>query len=335
MPKSKAIVLFSGGLDSLLAVKILEVQGIEVMGVCFESNFFKADKARIIASELGINLKVVDISELELELVKNPLSGYGKHLNPCIDCHSLMIKTASAIAKKEKFDFIATGEVLGQRPFSQNKESLKRVEAIAGVEVLRPLSAKLLDKTEIEKKGLVNRGRLSNIRGRSRERQLELARKYRIQNVPSPAGGCLLTDSEFSQRLNKMLDYWPKCSINDVELLKYGRVTWLTTKKKEKVLIVIGRHENDNNNLEKIHKSGDIIIKLKNINGPITKIRIMNEEFRIENKILELNIPKDLKMSELKLNEEKSEKEVVNISGLLTGWYAVKARGKKVKLNIN
>lgn len=331
---AKALILFSGGLDSVLAVKLLEKQGIEVQGVCFESCFFGCEKAKISAEEIGLKLEIININKKLLEIVKNPPSGYGKNLNPCIDCHSLMAQLAGEFARENNFEVIATGEVLGQRPFSQNKDSLKRVEKIAGVEILRPLSAKLLPETEYEKNGLVNRGRLLDISGRSRERQLELAEKYNLKNYSTPAGGCLLTDPEFSQRLMKMLDYFPDCNSNDVELLKYGRVFWLNLEKNKKVLIVIGRHEKDNSGLEKLAKKGDVVIELKEIAGPLTILRFKNLDLRFKNEILEMKIPEILKKSEIKLGEEKSEEEILNIAGLLTGYYAVKARDREVNLKI-
>ncbi len=383
--KIKALVLFSGGLDSILAVKLLQVQGIEVNGVCFESNFFNCEKAKKAAEELGIKLKIVDISKKLLEIVKNPLSGYGKHLNPCIDCHSLMIKKAgeyltpqppflSALSdgvkirrggesrfsgRRGRDSILATGEVLGQRPFSQTKEALARIEKLAGKEILRPLSAKKLPETVYEKQGLVNRGRLKDISGRSRDKQMELAEKYGLKNYSSPAGGCLLTDPEFSQRLLVMFEKWPECNTNDVELLKHGRVFWLTpstpknakkrqdANKCQKVLIVVGRHKEDDERLEKLAKQGDIVVELEKIAGPLTIVRSKNlspsqprlggtaaGEVRSKKELLEIDVPEKLKMSELKLGEEKSEDEILQIAGLLTGYYAVKARGKKVKIEV-
>ena len=340
MQKVKALVLFSGGLDSMLAVKILQDQGIEVEGICFTSIFFSCNKARQAAESIGLQLKIVNISEELLEIVKNPPSGYGKHLNPCIDCHALMVKSAFAEATADKkakgYGFIATGEVLGQRPFSQNSQTLKQVEKLAGVEILRPLSAKLLPETKAEKRKLVKRGRLMNISGRSRVKQMELAKKYKLKGYATPAGGCLLTDPEFSQRLMKMLDYWPKCTTQDVELLKYGRVFWLTQKdNSQKVLFIIGRHKKDNEKLEKVAQKGDIVIELKEIVGPTTVIKTKNQKPKTKNnKIIELEVPNKLKMSTLKLGEEKEADEILEMAGLLTGYYATKARGRKVKLEM-
>ena len=359
--KITALVLFSGGLDSMLAVKLLQIQGIEAGGVCFTSNFFNCEKAKKAARELNIKLKIINISEKMLELVKNPPSGYGKNLNPCVDCHALMVKLAGKyltpqppllIRRGGEFRFsgrrgrgniLATGEILGQRPFSQTKDALARVEKLSGKEILRPLSAKLLPETKYEKQGLVDRGRLLNVRGRSRERQMELAKKYGLKEYLAPAGGCLLTDPEFSQRLLVMLEKWQDCDINDVELLKYGRVFWLKKRistilerintNHEWVLTVVGRHKEDNENLERLAKKGDIMIELKEMAGPLTiirKLEIGNWKFGD----LKIEVPEKLKMSELQFGEEKNENEILKIAGLLTGHYSVKSRGKKVNIKI-
>ncbi|MFH1822771.1 MAG: tRNA 4-thiouridine(8) synthase ThiI [Patescibacteria group bacterium] len=338
MRKAKALVLLSGGLDSMLAVKVLQAQGIDVTGICFTSNFFSCEKAEKAAEILNIKLIIEDIFGEILKIVKNPSSGYGKHLNPCIDCHALMIKKAGEIMKKENFNIIATGEVLGERPFSQNKNALAQVEKLAGLEVLRPLSAKLLAETDFEKDGLVKRGRLLNIKGRRREQQFELAEKYKINVFPSPDGGCLLTDPGFNERLIKILEYWPDCSVDDIELLKHGRVYWLKPENgKAKILLIIGRNEKEDEFLKKIAKKNDIIIELKEIPGPTSLVRNKNDGLKIRNDELRMktiNIPMKLNLSELELDEEKSLLEIIQVASLLTGWYAVKARGHKVEIGI-
>jgi len=335
MSTAKALVLFSGGLDSILAVKILQAQNIEVEAVCFTSNFFDCIKAKESAEQIGIKLNVIDIGEEILSLVKNPPSGYGKNLNPCIDCHALMIRKADEFARAGggQYDFIATGEVLGQRPFSQNKEALLKVKNLGGAEILRPLSAKLLPETEIEKKGLVTRGRLAAIQGRTRDGQMELVKKYGVEKYPSPSGGCLLTDPEFSQRLLKLLEYWPDCTTDDAEILKHGRVFWLNEKtSRQRILVVVGRHKEDNGYLESIAKPGDFLIKLNQLMGPTALVRGLDEnDFSHD---LEIAIPEELKMSRLDLSQDKTADEILRLAGLLTGWYAVKARGRQVELKI-
>lgn len=332
---TKALVLLSGGLDSMLAARVLMEQGVEVTGLSFKSNFFGALKGEKVAGQLGIKHIEIDFSEEHLEVVKNPAHGYGKNMNPCIDCHGLMLKRAKEIMEKEKFDFVATGEVLGERPMSQNPEALKIVEKeskLAG-RLIRPLSAKLLEESDLEKSGLVNRGKLFDISGRSRKRQLGLVKKYGIKEFASPGGGCLLTDPEFSEKLLKLFGYWPDCHGNDIELLKWGRVLWLKNENDKNILLVIGRDEKDNGQLEKLAGAGDVIMQLADENGPTSLIR------GIKFKILsiterEIQAPKELKMSELKLGENKSEKEILGVAEMLTGYYATKLRGKKVKLNI-
>jgi len=343
---SKALVLLSGGLDSMLAARILMEQGVEVVGLSFKSVFFSTVKAKKSAEQLGINFIEADFTDEHLEMVKNPAYGYGKNMNPCIDCHTLMLKKAKEImegkstlppfVKGGKYDFVATGEVLGQRPMSQNKQALEIVEKNSGLEgkLVRPLSAKLLNESELEKQGKLIRGKLLDISGRSRHRQLGLVKKYGIKQFSSPAGGCLLTDPEFSEKLLKILEFWPNCDANDIVLLRYGRVFWLKDKNDKNVLLIIGRDDKENESLKKSTKKGDIIIELVEENGPTSLIRIKNYQLRITNEIREINIPKELKMGELKIGEEKTDEEIIDLSLFLTGYYATKSRGKKAKLNI-
>jgi tRNA U34 2-thiouridine synthase MnmA/TrmU len=270
MKKLKAILLFSGGLDSMLAAKILLEQGIKVFPVFFKSYFFGPEIAKKSAKILGLKLKVVDFSKEHLKIVKKPKFGYGSSMNPCLDCHILMLKKAKEIMKKEKFDFVATGEVLGERPMSQNRRALELVEKESSLEgyLLRPLSAKLLKSTILEKKGLIKRENLLDIQGRSRKRQIELAKKFGIKWFPSPAGGCLLTDLEFGKRLKELLEKYPNFGGEDVEILKLGRHFWIG-----KIKIVVGRNESENLKIKKLAKKGDVLVEMKNYPGPTTLIR--------------------------------------------------------------
>jgi len=329
--KIKALVLFSGGLDSILALKTLEEQGILVDALCFRSNFFNEDNARKMAEKLGIKLIVKDISAKLLDIVKNPPSGYGKNLNPCIDCHTLMIQEANRFAKENNYDFLASGEVLGQRPFSQNRKSLEIIKNKSGAEILRPLSAKLLEETEMEKKGLVKRNLLHKIKGRRREDQKELIEKYKIEDYPSPSGGCILTDPEFSSRMIKMLDFWPECDINDVNLLKSGRVFWLKLKE-EHILVVVGRHKEDNTNLLNLDRRGDYVLELKELSGPITLIRRRKD--RKENYKKEYSLEGPLKISEINLDSKNNFEDILISAGALTAFYAPKARGQKLEISV-
>lgn len=330
----------------MLAARILIEQGVEVTGVSFKSNFFGTARAKKAAEELGIRLIEVDFSEEHLNMVKNPAHGYGKNMNPCIDCHGLMLKKAKEIMEREGYDFTATGEVLGQRPMSQNKNSLEIVEKIAELEgkLVRPLSAKLLAISGPEKQGKLIRGKLLDISGRSRQRQLKLVKKYDIKEYASPGGGCLLTDSEFSEKLLKLIGYWPDCGGNDIELLKYGRAFWLKNKIGKNILIIVGRDQKDNEKLEKLAVAGDVMIQLVDENGPTSLMRIKNyelsasakasEDKQITNETREINVPGELKLSEFKLGEKKSEEEIINLGLMLTGYYAAKSRGKKIKIEI-
>ncbi len=296
--------MFSGGLDSILAAKILDDQGIKIKGIAFKSYFFDADQAKKAAKKIHLFLKVVDFSKEHLKIVKKPKYGYGKAINPCIDCHILMLKTAKKIMRKEKFDFIATGDVLGERPMSQNKQALKLIEKQACLTgyLLRPLSAKLLEPTILEKIGGVEREKLLDIFGRTRKKQIALAKKYKIKEYPSPAGGCLLTDLEFGKRLKKLLKIFPKSDGNDIELLKLGRHFW-----ENKSKIIIGRNEDENKKIKKLTKKQDILIEMKNYPGPLTLIRNYNTSI--------------LRSMEENVVLEKAKK--------LTQYYSIKARNKK------
>lgn len=314
----------------MLAIKVLQEQGIEVLALTFESNFFNAKKAKENIGQLGAKLKVVDIRDAMVELTKNPPSGYGKNMNPCIDCHAGMIKLAGKLAKDMSYDFVATGEVLGQRPMSQNREALRRVAKLSGVPVLRPLCARLLEETEIEKKGLVDRSKLLDISGRSREKQEALIKKYNIKKYPSPAGGCLLTDPSFSDRLREMYEYWPDCDQNDIEILKYGRVLWFRlSADRGMVLVVVGRKKEDNESLAKLAQNGDFVIELKEETGPLVLARRLNLDFNETE--LKIHVPKDLNIPE----KEMDDHEILQNIAFLTGYYRPAMRGKEVKIKIN
>jgi len=266
MAKAKGIALFSGGLDSILSFKVLQEQGIEVLGVTFETPFFSAAKARTTAERIGLPLTVLDITEEHLRMLRAPRYGYGKNMNPCIDCHTLMIRLAGQRMEEEGADFVSTGEVLGQRPMSQGKQSLRVVAKNAGFpdRLLRPLSAKLLPETAPEREGKVDRRRLLDIQGRGRKRQMELAVQYGITSYPPPAGGCLLTDPLFSRRLRDLFEHHPRHVIRDIELLKVGRHFRLGGRS----IIVIGRNAADNDAIERLSEPGDALIRIGEFPGP-------------------------------------------------------------------
>lgn len=268
--KTKAIALFSGGLDSILAFKVIAEQGIEVLGITFSTPFFGADKARATAHRVGLPLTVLDITEEHMRMLRSPRYGYGKNMNPCIDCHTLMLKVAGRRMEEEEADFVLTGEVLGQRPMSQGKQSLYVVAKNAGFpeRILRPLSARLLPETEPERSGLVDRSRLCDIQGRGRKRQMEMAAHYGITSYPAPAGGCLLTDPIFARRLRDLFDRHPNHRIRDIELLKVGRHFRLT----ETTKAVVGRNAMDNETIERLAEAGDELICIDPFPGPTVLI---------------------------------------------------------------
>lgn len=332
--KVKALVLFSGGLDSLLAVKLLEKQGIETTGISFSSNFFGAEKARKIAKANGVKLFVKDFSKDILRLVKNPPHGLGKNMNPCIDCHATMFKRAREFADKNGCDFLASGEVLGQRPFSQNKQALEEVAKTAGEELLRPLSAKLLPETEMEKKGLVNRKQLLDLQGRQRTRQLGLVKELGIKKFEAPAGGCLLTDPGFSVRLKRALKEFSEIKPTDIELLKYGRIYWVRLGKNNKpVLIVIGRNQEDNEKLEELFSKKDLFLIPKNTTGPSILVRNFASGFDCKLEKIEIKVSKE-KPKELDERTFNNKSELFNEVVKLGGWYIKKSRGKKVEFEV-
>lgn len=263
----KALVVFSGGLDSILVVELLQREGFEVTALTFVTPFFDAEKAKETVLRLNIKHIVSDITAEHLKLVKNPPHGYGKNLNPCLDCHGLMFRLAGEIALQENCQIVATGEVVGQRPFSQNKQALRRVEKIAGMEnrILRPLSAQILIETDYEKTGMISRMKMLDLSGKSRKPQLNLAQKWGIENFPTPAGGCLLTDPGFSKRLQDLWDHHPEASIEEINLLKAGRQFWHGENK-----ILIGRDKDDNFKISKLcNPSKMILLKLKDLPGPL------------------------------------------------------------------
>lgn len=268
--KTKALVLLSGGLDSILAVKLLLKQGIEVEAVNFRTNFCGPSKARPAAKMLGVPLREVNIRQEFLEVLKKPKHGYGAGLNPCIDCHALMLKKAGEIMRSENYDFVATGEVLGERPMSQHKKALGIVEQEAGLEgyLLRPLSAKLLEPTVPEKDGRIDRERLLDISGRSRKRQMELAARYDIKEYPAPAGGCALTQKDFADKLRELMKNKPDFTPDDLDLLKIGRHFFI-----DNVQIILGRNQQENEILKNLKKADDIFIIPLNFAGPEALIR--------------------------------------------------------------
>ncbi|MBR9691596.1 tRNA 4-thiouridine(8) synthase ThiI [Candidatus Woesearchaeota archaeon] len=265
----KAVGLFSGGLDSLLAIKLIQKQGIDVIAVAFRSPFFianqeKKKKLEKTAKTHKFKIKFIELGTDYLNMVKKPKHGHGKNMNPCIDCHAFMLKKAKAYAKKIKAKFIFTGEVLNERPMSQNRGSLNIVEKEAGLKgkLLRPLSAKLLKETEAEKKAYVDRNKLLGLNGRSRKPQFALAKKFKIKKFETPGGGCVLTYEAYSNKLRDLFKHKKIPSLEDAKLLKTGRHF-----RKGKNKIIVGRNHEENKILA---KQKGLKFEAKGVMGPTT-----------------------------------------------------------------
>jgi hypothetical protein len=265
--KAKGIGIISGGLDSMVAVKVLQEQDLDLLGINFSTPFFPPRPGVDLGKILGIPVRVVDLTEKHLEMLKNPHYGYGSQMNPCIDCHGLMLREAGRIMEAEGGDFIFTGEVLGQRPMSQRRDSMRSVEKLSGYPglVLRPLSAKFLPPTIVETEGLVDRNRLLDIQGRSRKRQEALARQYGIRDYPQPGDGCMLTKEGFANRLKDLLKYNPDATGREVEFLKRGRHYRLPGG----TICIIGRNRGDNEILESLANGKDVLLKTLGYPGPL------------------------------------------------------------------
>jgi len=269
----RAISLFSGGLDSQLAVMLIKNQGIEVLGINFVTPFFGASPATIQAArDRGIELVTMDISDEYIPgVLRNPVYGYGKNLNPCIDCHGFMLHKAGDYMKQADASFLITGEVVGQRPMSQNKSALNAVDKISGYRgfIVRPLSGKLLPPSEPESRGWINREELLDINGRSRHVQMELAEKFGIKDYPSPAGGCLLTERNFARRLQKVLDRDAEISAEEMEILKLGRHFIVG----DDQLLVVGRNQAENQKIQLNARPQDLLMKAADRPGPLGLLR--------------------------------------------------------------
>jgi tRNA-specific 2-thiouridylase len=269
--KPKALALLSGGLDSTLAVKMLLDQGIDVEAINFVSPFCQCGRGGCSAAEtankLNIPLKIMNVGTDYLRIVRKPTYGYGKHMNPCIDCRIFMLKKAKRYADQTGAVLLCTGEVLGQRPMSQHRQALDTIEEEAGLKgrILRPLSAKLLPETIAEKKGLVNRHKLLNIEGRSRKVQFQMAKEAGITDYPCPAGGCLLTDKEFAAKIRDLFQHKRRISLKDVLLLKTGRHFRFGKNK-----IIVGRNEPENDILLQKKNMGDYWFEAQGCGSPIT-----------------------------------------------------------------
>jgi tRNA-specific 2-thiouridylase len=268
----RALAMFSGGLDSLLAIHLITSQGIDVTAIYFDIGFGgRVDKREYLeeaVKKVGATLEIIDIKDDFIQnILFNPVYGYGKNFNPCIDCHANMAKVAHSLLEKYDASFIISGEVVGQRPMSQRVEAMKNVVKLSETNnlLLRPLSAKLLDITTPEEKGWVDREKLLGINGRGRKEQMAYAKKIGLNDYESPAGGCLLTDINFSNKIKEHIKH-DNFSIDDIDILKFGRHLRLSDGAK----LIISRNQEENSFLSNINNDKMIKIRLENIKGPIS-----------------------------------------------------------------
>jgi hypothetical protein len=278
----KAVALLSGGLDSMLAVRVILDQGIPVVGIRFITHFgcdpvsagscgHDVEPLVKLWGHLGFTVRMSHLGQDYIDMVKNPKYGRGRNMNPCVDCRIMMLGWAQEYLEREGAGFLVTGEVLNQRPMSQTRERFRQIDRDMGLvgRIVRPLSAKLLEPTLPEKEGVVDRERLLDISGRGRTRQYALAAQYGITEIPQPSGGCLLTDPGYSARLRDLWDHDPEAGARDINLLRVGR----HFRPQPDCKIVVGRNEAENGALEAFVLNGDALLRLKDFEGPVTLVR--------------------------------------------------------------
>ncbi|BDD86342.1 thiamine biosynthesis protein [Desulfofustis limnaeus] len=283
MDAVRALSLFSGGLDSILATRVVMAQGIEVLAVRFITPFFgdaflrdPAGYRREMREKYGIEAMVVDVGEDYLQMLRRPAHGFGRYFNPCIDCKIFMLKRARMMMADYGASFLISGEVLGQRPMSQRRDTLNIIERDSGCRslLLRPLSAKLLKETEAEQQGLVDRERLLDFSGRGRSRQIALANEFEITDFPAPAGGCILADPILSRRIARVYDgafvvNQENMRITDIRLMLIGRQFLLP----EGGWLILGRDEKEALRLDELREAEDIALFVEERPGPLAVLR--------------------------------------------------------------
>ena len=285
--KKKVVALLSGGLDSQLAIKMMQEQGFDVSAVAIKTPFCDFDcgrgcgfEIRERADDLNVNLKTVYLGDEYIEMLKHPKHGIGAGFNPCIDCRSMMFDAAKKHMEDIGAEFIISGEVLGQRPMSQHAPALRTIEKESDLvgKIVRPLSAALLPETDPEKNGLIKRENLGMIRGRTRRNQLDMAKKYGIENPPNAGGGCLLTEPQFGVKAKDLFDHIETPTINEIDLLKIGRHFRLD----EETKFVIGRNKDENEMIKALALPGDILLEAKDYVGPISILRGKNAKLHVD-----------------------------------------------------
>lgn len=283
MSKVRAISLFSGGLDSICATRLMMEQGVEVVAVKFVTPFFgyeilgdEEQYKNEVKQKYGIDVRVIDISDDYLQLLRNPAHGFGKYFNPCIDCKIFMLTRARDLLNELDCSFLFTGEVLGQRPMSQRRDTLNVIERDSGSRtiLLRPLSARLMTETEAERQGLVDREKLLDFSGRGRSRQISLAKSYGITDFPAPAGGCILADPILSRRISRVYSGefvvdQSMMNVVDILLMLVGRQFLLPGGG----WFILGRDEKENMKLDHLREDGDIRMDIEERPGPTGLLR--------------------------------------------------------------
>lgn len=283
MKQITAIALFSDGLDSILATKLVASQGIRVFAVKFVTPFFDYELLedpekykQEVMEKYGIEVILHDLSHNYLNLLHSPSHGFGKNFNPCIDCKILMFTRAREMMVEYGASFLISGEVIGQRPMSQRRDTLRVIERDSDNNglLLRPLSAKLMDPTIAETEGWVDREKLLNFSGRGRSRQIRLAKDYGITEFPTPAGGCILADPILSTRIEKIYkgDFVIKAkeiTVTDIRLLLLGRQFLLP----DGFWLILGRNEKENVKIETLATDNDILLHMQDRPGPIALLR--------------------------------------------------------------
>ncbi len=278
-----ALGLYSGGLDSLLACRVVAAQGITVRALKFITPFFdhdlrhrEAQYRREVREKYGIDVHLVDLSRGYIELLRNPAHGYGKNFNPCIDCKIMMLTRARELMAEFGASFLITGEVLGQRPMSQRRDTMRIIERDSGCTgiLLRPLCAKLMDPTRPELEGLVDRERLLAFSGRGRRQQMELAARFGISDYPSPAGGCVLTDVNLAARIERFYNglfsfTGRELRVGDIRLLLTGRQFRLPGGH----WLVLGRNKGENRRIEALREPDDWLLRMEERPGPTGLLR--------------------------------------------------------------
>ena len=325
--KMKAIIMFSGGLDSTLAAKLMRDQGIDLIALHLTSPFCSCDNSRqgcraasvVMAEQLGIEMITRAKGEDYYRILKNPRYGYGSGINPCIDCRIYGFFLAREEMEKRGARFIVTGEVLGQRPMSQRRQTLELIEKKSGLEglIVRPLSAKHFPPTLPEVAGWVDRGKLLDISGRSRKEQIRLAEKYSLRDYPCPAGGCLLTDRGFAKRVRDLFAHSEEVTTTDFNILKLGRHFRLPSGEK----LIISRNESENRRLEAMGKGRLTLVVSQDAPGPVVAIDNLNS--RIPEKELTLAFRRYSKMKEgdllLQFHHPGGEEKILRIEDKPTG----------------